>query len=185
MTSLSIINEIEIATPCPADWEQMLGDDKVRFCGQCEKHVYNFSAMTAAQIGEVIEETEGVFCGRLYRRADGTVLTADCPVGLAEKARLAARRAARRGLAFAGLLGVSLISGAAGFFSKGAQCSIEQVKPIITDWSDDHVAGGMMVEPPVQPHVEPTPQPQVRRPVAGRIQVRGPKMGEIKAPPQR
>lgn len=172
MTSLNIINEIEVATPCPADWEQMLGDDSVRFCGQCEKNVYNFSTMTAQQIADLVEETEGVFCGRLYRRPDGTVLTADCPVGLAEKARIAAKKAARRGLAFAGLLTVSLASGAVGFFSKSAKEACDDLKPVITDWSDDNVAGGIAIDvvemmgdvemgkPELPKAVEPIDQPR-------------------------
>lgn len=211
MTSLTIINEIEVATPCPADWDQMLGDDSVRFCGQCEKNVYNFSAMTAQQIADLVEETEGVFCGRLYRRPDGTVLTADCPVGLAEKARIAARKAARRGLAFAGLLTVSLASGAAGFFSKSAKEACDGMKPVITDWSDDNVAGGIAIdveemmgdvemgepelpEPPVE-HVD-QPKPVVLEHVAGGMRVppqmlkprpapKPMKMGKVKAPRRR
>src|SRR6516162_8887116 len=39
---------LRVASPCPADWNAMQGDDRVRFCGQCEKNVYNLSAMTHA-----------------------------------------------------------------------------------------------------------------------------------------
>ena len=203
MTSLNIINEIEVATPCPADWGQMLGDDKVRFCGQCEKNVYNFSSMTAQEIADLIEETEGVFCGRLYRRPDGTVLTADCPIGLAEKARIAARRAARRGLALAGLLTVSLASGAFGFFSKSAKQACDDIKPRITDWSQDNIAGGIaydvdqledteveMGKPELpQPVEELEDKPVVKQPIGRHVAggMRMPpkpikKMGKIKAP---
>lgn len=59
----------------------MTGDERARFCGQCQKHVYNLSAMTRAQIEALVRETEGRFCGRFYRRADGRMLTADCPTG--------------------------------------------------------------------------------------------------------
>jgi hypothetical protein len=41
------LDEIEIATPCPASWEAMTGDDRSRFCGQCRLNVYNLSAMLA------------------------------------------------------------------------------------------------------------------------------------------
>jgi len=57
----------------------MNGDERARFCGQCQKNVYNLSAMTRAQIETLIREKEGKFCGRFYRRADGGLLTADCP----------------------------------------------------------------------------------------------------------
>ncbi len=82
------LNRMKIASPCPASWAEMTGDDRARFCASCEKHVYDFSKMTAAEGMALIREKEGQVCGRLWRRADGTVLTADCPVG--------ARRARRR-----------------------------------------------------------------------------------------
>ncbi len=74
--------EIRIASPCSADWNVMTGDERARFCQQCQKHVYNLSALTQAQVQALIVANEGKFCARFYRRADGTMLTADCPVGL-------------------------------------------------------------------------------------------------------
>ena len=37
---------IEIASPCTASWDAMHGDNRVRFCDQCNLHVYNLSAMS-------------------------------------------------------------------------------------------------------------------------------------------
>src|SRR5262245_35126293 len=82
MSDLEFLNQISIAKPCPARWDEMTGDERARFCQHCQKHVYNLSAMTAADAVALIREKEGKLCGRIYRRADGTVLTADCPVGL-------------------------------------------------------------------------------------------------------
>lgn len=77
---------IRIATPCHASWEEMDGDARARFCGQCRKHVYNLSAMTAMAAAELVREKEGKLCVRFYRRADGTMLHGDdCPVGLAAR----------------------------------------------------------------------------------------------------
>jgi len=73
------VDAIRVASPCHARWNDMTGDERARFCGQCQKHVYNLSAMTRAQIEALVRETEGRFCGRFYRRADGRMLTADCP----------------------------------------------------------------------------------------------------------
>jgi hypothetical protein len=64
----------------------MDGDDHKRFCHQCSKHVYNFRDMTEAQITELLASS-GHVCGRLYKRADGTLITADCPVGLSRRRR--------------------------------------------------------------------------------------------------
>ena len=76
------LNRMQITSPCPASWAEMSGDDRARFCATCEKHVYDFSKMTAAEGVALIREKEGKVCARLWRRADGTVLTADCPVGM-------------------------------------------------------------------------------------------------------
>lgn len=77
-TTFSVDN-IQIASPCHARWNDMAGDERARFCRQCSKHVFNLSAMTRVQIETLVREKEGKFCGRLHRRADGTMLTADCP----------------------------------------------------------------------------------------------------------
>jgi hypothetical protein len=91
--ALAQLGAIRIASPCPMKWEDMEGDGRVRFCGQCSLHVYNFSEMTPAAIADVIASRTGN--GR--RRADGTMITRDCPVGLAlirRKLRMAAYRIA-------------------------------------------------------------------------------------------
>ena len=80
--ALTILDTVQIASPCSADWQKMSGNDRFRFCESCEKHVYNIVAMTADDALALIREQEGNLCLRLYRRADGTVLTADCPVGV-------------------------------------------------------------------------------------------------------
>jgi len=82
LATVNVINQLSIAAPCPVGWDTMQGDDKVRYCRQCEKNVYDLSEMTSAEIIQLIQEKEGQFCAQLFRRHDGTVITADCPVGL-------------------------------------------------------------------------------------------------------
>ena len=72
---------IRIASPCPANWEKMTGDDRVRYCPECQLNVYNFSAMKPAEIERIVAEREGRLCARFYQRADGTMLTSNCPIG--------------------------------------------------------------------------------------------------------
>jgi hypothetical protein len=74
--------KLKVASPCPAKWEEMDGDERKRFCHQCKLHVYNLSEMHESEIRELLACDDRV-CGRFYQRADGTVLTADCSVGLA------------------------------------------------------------------------------------------------------
>ena len=111
---------LRVASPCPADWNAMQGDDRMRFCGQCEKNVYNISAMTHAEAEALIREKEGKLCVRFYQRTDGTVLTADCPVGKRRKRN-------RRILVAAGAAGLSLT--AAGFLGFQRMGAIEMPHP--------------------------------------------------------
>jgi hypothetical protein len=83
--ALPMLEDIRIASPCSADWKQMVGDHKSRFCGQCEKNVYNLSAMTREEAELLVLSKEGNLCIQLWKRRDGTVITADCPVGARRK----------------------------------------------------------------------------------------------------
>ena len=81
------LEDIRIAKPCRADWNRMTGDERARFCGSCHKNVYDISQMTREQTYNLIAEKEGNLCLRLHRRSDGTVITSDCPVGIAATPR--------------------------------------------------------------------------------------------------
>jgi hypothetical protein len=87
-----MLDQIKIASPCSADWGKMEGNDRVRFCSECKKSVFNLSAMTRRDAEALLRKTNGDLCTRLYRRADGTVLTADCPIGLRVKVARVRRR---------------------------------------------------------------------------------------------
>jgi len=71
----------------------MQGNDQVRFCNQCQMNVYNISAISRKQAEELIAKTEGRLCAKLYRRADGTIMTRDCPYGLRAVRRRVSRAA--------------------------------------------------------------------------------------------
>ncbi len=148
--ALPMLEQIKIASPCNARWDEMVGDDRSRFCGKCDKHVYNLSAMSREAAELLVLEKEGNLCVRLYRRTDGTVLTVDCPVGVRKKR-----------LRIVGVLAIGggLAASAAGLASRGspAPCSVE--------------VGGMQMEqgdiaPEVtgSAYVPPSPPPQARPP---------------------
>lgn len=107
MRSLTVINndpalqldDVRVASPCAMSWEDMTGGDRVRFCAACQKNVFNLSGMKRSDAQRLVADTDGKMCIRFYRRADGTVLTADCPVGIA----LLARKAKRAALSVAAL----------------------------------------------------------------------------------
>lgn len=105
---LPLLENVAIAAPCTASWDAMVGDDRVRFCGQCEKNVYNLSAMPRDEAEALLAAREGKMCVRLYKREDGTVLTSDCPVGVKRR---------RRRRAVAGVLGGGMMAATASLFA--------------------------------------------------------------------
>lgn len=89
--TISLLDKCRIASPCDVGWVNMRGDDKVRHCDRCQLNVYNLSGMTRREAEDLIRSKEGRLCVSIYRRLDGTVLTADCPIGL-RRARMALAR---------------------------------------------------------------------------------------------
>ena len=85
--------KLQIAAPCEMEWDKMEGSDRQRYCDDCKLHVWNFAELTreeALGLLQLKDEGERV-CARLFMRKDGTVITKDCPVGLAERAWKKAR----------------------------------------------------------------------------------------------
>jgi hypothetical protein len=80
----SPLENLKIASPCSANWTEMYGDERMRFCGDCKLNVYNLSGMTKYDAENLLRLAEGRLCVRYIQRADGTILTQDCPVGWAK-----------------------------------------------------------------------------------------------------
>jgi len=118
---------VKIASPCSASWDAMHGDNYVRHCNQCRLNVYNLSALSRSEAESLIAATEGKRCVRLYRRADGTVITRDCPVGW---------QAMKRRLASIGSVGAAALVAMLGVFNwsmaiaSGANPSREMDNPL-------------------------------------------------------
>ncbi|MDQ3712277.1 MAG: hypothetical protein M3388_08675 [Acidobacteriota bacterium] len=103
------LNNIKIASPCSQDWNEMIGTERKRYCGECKLNVYNLSGMSRSEAENLLLNSEGRLCVRFFRRADGTVLTEDCPVGWqAIKQRVSKTATAAASLVFAALSGIGL-----------------------------------------------------------------------------
>ena len=148
--SLDLLNDIRIASPCHEAWDRMTGDDRARHCGSCDKTVYNLSAMTADQAAELFLAREGRVCVRLYRRHDGTVLTADCPVGRAARLRRRVRNAALVAASWLGLIP------ATGCEDRGSRTTATTGVPAWSRPDDQCLMGEPVYVPP--PEVGPMPR---------------------------
>ncbi len=103
---LPVLDQVQIASPCTADWERMTGDHQVRHCGDCRKDVYNLSGMTHDEAEALILGHHGELCVRYYQRHDGTILLSDCTVGV-DRLRRRKKTAARAAMLVAGGLVVA------------------------------------------------------------------------------
>ena len=135
----SPLNNVTVAAPCPADWDGMIGSERVRFCGQCELNVYNLSAMSRREAESLIARTEGRLCVRFYRRKDGSIITQDCPVGL----RALKRRASRIKRAVAS----SVLGFLAGI---GLNAGVGRFENLIRNQGTHGATMGVMAEPLVK-----------------------------------
>jgi hypothetical protein len=120
----------------------MYGDNRKRFCGDCKLNVYNLSGMTRDEAERLITNAEGRLCVRFYQRADGSVITADCPVGWAKfKQRTRVYATAVFSLVMALLSGVFIVS----LFSKSRE-TVGKLVPFTTP-TPEHTMGAIAVRP--------------------------------------
>jgi hypothetical protein len=173
----SPLDHVAVAAPCSADWDAMIGNDRARFCGQCRLNVYNLSGMTKREAEALIASSEGRLCVRFYRRADGTILTENCPVGL----RALKRRMSR----VAGAVLSAVLSFFAGL---GLYTALDEPEPVrmmgvmatnkLTDGPPANpVMGTFAVEPPAVSHGPAQGQwvkGEMAMPVMGRIRAAPP-----------
>jgi hypothetical protein len=79
MSTRRSLELLEIPTPCPANWKQMRGDTRSRFCQHCQKTVHDLSAMPRDEAERLVCQSTGSLCVRLTRLPDGQVQTLDYP----------------------------------------------------------------------------------------------------------
>lgn len=157
-----LINSVQIASPCPVSWSSMSGDDKVRFCGSCEKNVYDISALTADAAVELIRENKGDICVQLFRRKDGTVLTEDCPKGLKRLRQALIKKTACVVASFSwlGFTGIANAQSSAGEPKPAAKCHATRGKVKIINAEPEQL-GGAIAPPSVQEIMQPPVKSEV------------------------
>lgn len=152
------LNNIRVASPCSADWNRMAGDERKRFCGDCKMNVYNLSGMTKYDAENLLKNAEGRLCVRYFQRADGTILTKDCPVGWARvKRKMSAFATAVFALIVTITGGIALFS----IFAKEDPVIMGAMEPVnvgrqFDPPSDDReVMGAVAVPEPKRPDPKP------------------------------
>jgi hypothetical protein len=63
---------LRIETPCPKAWDDLLGDERKRFCSQCQLHVHNSAELTSSEADELVKTASGRVCMRIVTDEGGT-----------------------------------------------------------------------------------------------------------------
>jgi hypothetical protein len=158
------LEDLRIATPCKANWAEMLGNDQMRYCALCKLNVYNLSGMTREEAEGLVKANEGKICVSFFKRADGTVLTQDCPVGVAARIKRRVASVAAGFAAFAAL-GWAAFAGRGGDQVDGALVEgkppvVKQDDPKIELPKPEHIMG--RIRCPVDERTTGTPMPAER-----------------------
>lgn len=161
-----MMKRTSLASPCSARWDEMTGDEKARHCSQCKLDVLNAESMTDEEVTQAIMSLVAGkrVCMRIFRRADGTILTKDCPIG-ARKIKERLRTAAGW---LAGGLSILLASAAAAQ-SKGGDCDPKKKeKPLWHSQVTADAPAAANGKPPAGEDVSGA-KPRLNIPVPGQI----------------
>ena len=152
----SPLDNVQIASPCSANWDEMYGDNRKRFCGDCKLNVYNLSGMTRDEAETLVTNADGRLCIRFYKRADGTLITEDCPVGWSRvKQRTKVFATAALSLIIALLSGVFFVS----LFSKEKATVGRLLVPFLTP-TPQVMMGAVAINPNKNSNTANNPQPK-------------------------
>jgi hypothetical protein len=124
----NFLNNLTIPSPCPADWDSMIGNDQVRFCKHCNLDVHNLSQMTRAKAERLVTRSNGRLCVRYHHDPTGKPLT--LPVG--QKLHRISRRVSRLAAgAFTATLSVtSVVAQTSTGYQPGNANPVSATKPI-------------------------------------------------------
>lgn len=64
MKKRGFVDSVRVKDPCTQAWDEMIGNDKVRFCTHCAKDVNNLSAMTRKEALRLVRKSGGSLCIR-------------------------------------------------------------------------------------------------------------------------
>lgn len=70
MSKSKFTDSIEVKSPCDENWDEMQGNDKVRFCSHCAKSVNNISLLTRKKAERIVRDSGGNICVRYVKNPE-------------------------------------------------------------------------------------------------------------------
>jgi hypothetical protein len=56
------LENLEIKNPCSINWDEMTGDEGIRYCGKCRHQVYNLSEMPKRRALKILNQPNAKVC---------------------------------------------------------------------------------------------------------------------------
>lgn len=70
MSKSKFTDSIEVKSPCDESWDEMQGNDKVRFCSHCAKSVNNISLLSRKKAEKIVRASNGNICIRYIKNPE-------------------------------------------------------------------------------------------------------------------
>jgi hypothetical protein len=67
----NFLDSIDVKSPCSESWDEMTGNDEIRFCAHCAKDVHNLSAMNRIEAEKLVRQSNGGICIRIEKNPSG------------------------------------------------------------------------------------------------------------------
>lgn len=69
---MSFLDDVKMTYSCPLAWDKLVGGDRKKYCGECDKHVHNLTAMTRLEAQRFLNANqEAPICVRVEVDAMG------------------------------------------------------------------------------------------------------------------
>jgi ankyrin repeat protein len=94
MPARDLSTQLKIHKPCSANWDQMIGSSRVRFCEHCQLSVNDLSSLTPKRVRRLIAKSKGRLCVRYVSDRSGNPLLAQAAGKLKQINRRVSRIAA-------------------------------------------------------------------------------------------
>lgn len=153
------------ALPCAWTWDATYAVEKYRYCGSCQRAVYNLAGLEMPEAEELILKAENVAKFTLYKRTDGLYMTSDCPQAVKRRSDMILMTTFSLALAAAFVVYLTTLpkpkplpapAPVASATKKHPPTPKEKPQP----GSGHYVPGqGFVVTTPIQPQVQPPPVP--------------------------
>ena len=75
METKYLLENVSVETPCSADWNEMMGNEEVRHCHQCQRNIHNISEMPKRRALKVLNQKDEIVCISYFKDEKNKIIT--------------------------------------------------------------------------------------------------------------